>query len=199
MKKINTFKIIIISMLSAIAMVLMFIDFPVFFAPSFMKFDISDLPIMIGGFLYGPIYGIIIAILKILLKIVFKPTSTMFVGEISNLIGSIFYVVPASIIYKQLKNKKNAIVGLIVGIISTSIACTLSNILFIFPTYMKLYELSKESIIKMCQMINPYIDSMTKVMLLSVLPFNLFKYIIVSFITWLLYKNISNIIKKYEG
>lgn len=186
-------------MLSAIAMVLMFIDFPVFFAPSFMKFDISDLPIMIGGFLYGPIYGIIIAILKILLKIVFKPTSTMFVGEISNLIGSIFYVVPASIIYKQLKNKKNAIVGLIVGIISTSIACTLSNILFIFPTYMKLYELSKESIIKMCQMINPYIDSMTKVMLLSVLPFNLFKYIIVSFITWLLYKNISNIIKKYEG
>ena len=55
--------------------------------------------------------------------------------------------------------------------------------------------MSEDAIIKMCNAIIPFIDSMTKVYLLSVFPFNLLKYTITSTITLIFYKNISKTIK----
>ena len=188
-------KIVVISMLSAIATILMYIDFPIAISPSFMKLDFAELPVMIGGFVLGPIPGVIIAVVKILLKIVIKGSNTMFVGELANLIGSICYVLPASIIYKKHKTKKTALQGMCAGTLITSVICTISNYLFLFPTYMKLYGMSEESIISMCRAINPFIDDMFKVMLLSVFPFNIIKYIFVSAVTYILYKTISKFIK----
>ena len=187
--------IVVISMLSAIATILMYIDFPIAVAPSFMKVDFSELPIMIGGFLYGPITGVIIAVVKILLKIVVKGSNTMFVGEAANLIGSISFVLPASIYYNKHKTKKIAVHSMAVGTIVSSVVCTISNYLFLFPAYIKIYGMSEESIVNICKAINPYIDSMMKVMLLSVLPFNILKYFFVSILTYMLYKNISKFIK----
>ena len=55
--------------------------------------------------------------------------------------------------------------------------------------------MSEEVIIKMCSTIIPFIDSMTKVYLFSVLPFNIVKFSIASIITYIFYKNISKHIK----
>ena len=194
-KSFNTKKIAIIAFFGALSGLLMIFDFPVPIAPSFMKMDLGELPVMIGGFLLGPVSSIIIAVLKILIKIVIKPTSTMYVGELANLIGSIFNVLPASIIYSRLKNKKRAVVGLIVGTILASVACVISNITFTFPFYMNVFHMSEDVIIGMCKAIIPSIDSMIKVMLFSVFPFNIVKYGVTSVITYFFYKHVSKVVK----
>jgi len=191
----NIKKIAIIALFSALSAILMYFDFPLPIAPTFMKMDLSELPVIIGGFILGPIECIAIAVLKVLIKFVLKGTSTMFLGELANIIGSIAYALPASIIYKSLKTKERAIIGLIIGIFLSSAVCTMCNALFLFPIYIKVFHMSEEVIIKMCSAIVPFIDNMTKVYLFSVLPFNIIKFTISSIITYIFYKNISKHIK----
>lgn len=190
-------KISLIAFFSAVSAILMFFDFPLPIAPSFMKMDLSELPVMIGGFILGPISCIAISILKVLIKFIIKGTSTMFLGELANIVGSIAYALPSCIIYSTLKNKKRAVLGLIIGTISSSIICTLFNLFFLFPLYMNLFHMSEDVIIGMCHAILPFIDSMIKVMFFSVFPFNILKFGITSVITYMLYKHVSKITKEY--
>ena len=191
----NIKKFAVIAFLSAVSAVLMYIDFPLPIAPSFMKMDLSELPVIIGGFVLGPIECVIIAIVKVLIKFVIKGTSTMFIGELANIIGSISYALPASLIYQKLKTKKRAMLGLVIGTSLSSIVCTICNATFIFPLYINIFHMSEAGIIKMCNAILPFIDSMDKVYLFSVLPFNIVKYAITSIVTCIFYKNISKTIK----
>lgn len=188
-------KIAIIAMFSAIGGVLMCFDFPLPMFLSFMKIDISDLPVIVGGFIFGPVECIIIAALKVLIKLAIKTTSTLYVGELANFIGSIMYAFPASFAYDKIKNKKRAIFGLVLGTLFSSVVITICNMSFIFPFYMNLFHMGEDKIIAMSNKILPFIDSIPKVYLLSVLPFNIVKYSIVSIITFMFYKRISSIIK----
>ena len=45
------------ALLSAMAYVLAFVEFPVPLSPSFAKMDLSDFPALIGAFAFGPISG----------------------------------------------------------------------------------------------------------------------------------------------
>ena len=70
---VRTYQVALIGILSAIACVLMILEFAVaFIAPDFYKFDFSDFPAIIGAFALGPIPGVIIEGLKNLLKILVK-------------------------------------------------------------------------------------------------------------------------------
>lgn len=189
--------IVIIALFAALSGVLMVFDFPIPIAPAFMKMDLGELPVIVGGFLLGPVNCVVIAILKILIKLAIKPTTTMYVGEIANFVGSIAYALPASIIYANLKNKKRAIIGLIIGTITSSTVCVIVNTFFTFPFYMEVFHFSEEAIIGMCSAIFPFIDSMFKVMLFSVFPFNIIKYGVTSLVTYVFYKRISKIVKNF--
>ena len=63
-KRISVRKLTGTAMLSAIAYVLMFLDFSVPFMPSFIKMDLSELPALIGAFAYGPVAGVVICLVK---------------------------------------------------------------------------------------------------------------------------------------
>ncbi len=189
-------KMILISMLSAIAAILMILDFPILIAPSFMKIDLSEVPVMISAFLLGPLSGILTVVLKIFLKQIMKPTSTFFIGEIANLISSITFVLPASLIYRNNKTMRAAIFSLVFGIFSSSIISTLMNAFFLFPIYINNLGYGENTIINMFKQINPYFDNMFKIMLFSVFPFNLIKYFIVSIVIFVFYKKISKILRR---
>ena len=145
----------------------------------------------------GPYSVIVTAVIKILIKLLLKGTSTFFIGEIANFVGCIAYALPASIIYNAIRVKKSAIYGLIIGILVSSCVITILNATFIFPLYINVFNMSEEMIVNICKAINPLIDNMLKVMLLSVLPFNLIKYTISSVITYIFYKHVSNMIKYF--
>ena len=98
------------AMLSAVAVVLMYFDFPlVFLAPGFYKLDFSEVPVLIGSFLLGPCAGVIIEAVKVLLHMCLKGTTTAFVGDFANFILGCAYVVPAAVIYHLHKTKKMAV------------------------------------------------------------------------------------------
>ena len=65
-------------MLSAIAFVLMYLEIPIPIMPSFIKFDFSDLPALIGAFALGPVWGVVIELIKNLLHL--AVSQSMFIG-----------------------------------------------------------------------------------------------------------------------
>ena len=124
-----------VGILSALAAVLMILDFPVWFAPSFYKFDFGDLPALIGAFLLGPAAGIIIELIKVLLNLLLNGTVTAYVGEISNFIMSLALILPAGLIYKHKKTKKTAIISLICGVCTITVVSTAVNYFLLIPAY----------------------------------------------------------------
>ncbi len=196
MKQTNLNKMIKISLLSVIAFVLMFFEFPIPVFPNFLKIDISDLPALLGTFALGPVSGILIELFKNVLHIVFKGTQTGFVGEFANfMVGSIF-VATAGIIYKIRKSKKTAILGLIAGTIVMSLAASVLNYTILLPLYAKVFKAPIEAFVAMGAAINPNIKTVKDLVLLSILPFNLLKGIVISAVTIPVYKSISPILHR---
>ena len=195
-KVLTTKNLTMIAMLSAIAAVLMIFEIQLPFSPSFVKFDFSDLPVMLGGFLIGPFAGGIIAFMKILLHFLLNGTTSFFVGDLSNLLLTLSFVLPASFIYQQKKTKKTAIQGLLVSIICTSLLTIIFNLFLIFPLYLKVLNLKMVDLINMIHVVNPLVKDVFTMIVFSLLPFNLFKYSIVSMITMLSYKKLSILFKE---
>lgn len=195
-KVLTTKNLTMIAMFSAISAVLMVFEIQLPFSPSFVKFDFSDLPVMLGGFLIGPFAGGIIVFMKILLHFLLNGTISFFVGDLSNLLLTLSFVLPASFIYQQKKTKKTAIQGLLVSIICTSLLAIIFNLFLIFPLYLKVLNLKMVDLINMIHVVNPLVKDVFTMIVFSLLPFNLFKYSIVSMITMLSYKKLSILFKE---
>ena len=147
---------------------------------------------LIGGFAFGPWAAVFIEAIKIILKLLFKPTETMFVGELANFIIGIAFTVPAAIIYRKEKSKKNALLGMIVGTLVMAVVGILANYFVLLPFYSNLYGMPIDTFVKMGAAIFPFIKSVWGLLFVCVLPFNLIKGFVVSVITRLLYKRISS-------
>ena len=196
--KIN--KLVIMAMFSAVAAVLMYVEFPItFIAPAFYEMDLSEVPVMIGSFMLGPCAGVIMEAVKVLLKLVLKGTSTAFVGDFANFILGCALVVPASVLYHTKKTKKRAVIGLVTGGIVLIVSGVFLNALYLLPKYSQLYGMPVETFIKMGAAINPAICNIFTFVILAVAPFNLIKATVVGVITMLLYKYLSRLIKVHNN
>ena len=195
----KTKKLVMAALLGALAAILMVLDFNVPLAPNFIKFDFSDFPVLIGGFVFGPATGVVIAFLKIVLNLLFKPTTTMFVGEASNFLLSVCYMGVACLYYRNHRTKKGAVIGMLLATVATSVLAIFSNILVMFPMYAKLFGMSMQQIVGMVSAVNPFVKDITTMVIASLVPFNLFKYGVISIITFISYKKIEVILKKYSN
>ncbi len=185
-----------VGMLGAISVILMLFEFALpFIAPSFYELDFSEVPILIGAFALGPMAGVLTELVKILLNLVINGTNTAFVGELANFIMGCAFVVPAAVIYKRKKSRRNAMIGLVVGVIVMTAAAVVINALVLLPAYAVAFGTPIEVFIEMGTAINPSIDGIWTFALLAVAPFNLVKGVLVSVITILLYKHVSPILK----
>lgn len=183
-----------VAILSAMAFVLMLLEFPLpFIAPSFYELDFSEVPVLIGAFALGPLAGGVIEAVKILLNLLLNGTATGGVGEFSNLVMGLVFILPAAFVYKHKKTKLSAVLGLIVGGISMVILGCFINAYVMLPLYSNFMPL--DAIIAQAAAIWPVIDNTFKFVLLCVAPFNLVKVILVSVVTMLLYKRLSPILK----
>ena len=114
-QKVGVRTLVQIGMLAAIAVVLMLFEIPLPFAPSFYKIDFSEVPVMVGCFVMGPLAGAAIEFVKILLNFVINGTTTAGVGELANFLVGCALCVPAGIIYKYKRTRKGALLGMIAG------------------------------------------------------------------------------------
>jgi riboflavin transporter FmnP len=174
----------------------MLFEFPLWFAPPFLKFDISDVPSLIGAFAMGPMAGVLVQLVKNLLNVLIEGSATGGVGELANfIVGSIFAYTAGLIYYKE-KTFRNAIIGLIVGILTMTVSISIINYYIMIPFYAKLFGLPIDKIVAMGTAVNRYVIDFKSLILYAVVPFNLFKGIIVSLVTILLYKRVSPILHR---
>ncbi len=190
-----------IGMLAAIAEILMLIEIPLPFAPSFYELDISEMPVLIGTFAYGPVAGIFIELIKVLLHFVIKGTQTAGVGELANFLIGCALLVPAGFIYKSHKSKKEALIGMAAGTLCMTVAGCLMNAFVLLPVYAAAFGMPIDALVAMGTKVNANVKDLFGFVMLCVAPFNLLKGVVVSLITFLLYKRISGILKHetYSG
>ena len=158
--------ITVTAMLSAVAFVLMYLEIAIPIMPSFIKFDFSDLPALLGSFALGPVCGVLICLIKNVLHLAFS--NSMFVGELSNFIlGAVF----------------------VMGIVSV-----FSNYFVVYPVYYKA-GMAEEAILQMYQAIAPSMKSVLQCLICFNLPFTIVKGLIAVVICMLIYKPLSPVLK----
>lgn len=191
----NVKTIAFIGMLGALSAVLMSINVPLPFAPTFLKFDIAELPALFAGFFLGPVSGCAVIVVKIVVKLILQGTETVFVGELMNVIGSCAFVLPASLIYKRIHTRKGALLSLSISTVLVSVMAIFLNAYIAFPMYSSLYGMPMEAILEMGSSVNPLVHDNVALMLYGVFPFNLVKHGITSLVTYLTYKRCGNALR----
>ena len=179
---------------AALAGVLMLLEIPLFFAPSFYELDLSELPVLFCGFFLGPVAGVVCELLKILIKLFLKGTTTAFVGDFANFFVGCSMILPATILYHVKKSKASAIVGLIAGTLTMTVFGSLFNAVYLLPKFSALFGMPMEAIIAMGTAVNGGITSVSTLVLFAVVPFNILKGCVVSVLTFLLYKRVETVL-----
>ncbi|MDD6231156.1 ECF transporter S component [Frisingicoccus sp.] len=183
----STRELVTIGLFSALAYVLMLLESPGYLG--FLRIEFSDVPAILGGLGYGPAAGVFIELIKNLIKVL--STKTIGAGELSNfLVGSAF-VIPLSIIYRKWKGKHKLLVGYVVSVISMCIAGMLVNYFITVPIYSNMFG-GMEALIGfvggMTPGFLPTIDSMWKLIVIGITPFNVVKGTMMAVVSYYVFK-----------
>ena len=189
--KVSVRKLAMAGMLSAVAFILMYLELPIPIMPSFIKFDFSDLPALIGAFALGPLWGVVIELVKNLLHL--AVSQSMFIGELSNFILGAIFVGVAGFVYKHKKTRIGALIGSVAGAFIMSVVSIATNYFITYPFYTNFMPM--EGIIGAYQAILPVADSLLKCLIIFNVPFNFVKGMVVAVICFIIYKKLSPILK----
>lgn len=195
----DTHYIAYVALFSGMAGVLMLLEIPLFFAPSFYKLDLSELPVMIATFYLGPVAGVVTELIKVALKLILKGTSTAFVGDFANFAVGCSFVIPAAMVYHAKPGKRSALVSLIIGTIFMTVFGSAFNALYLIPKFAQLFHMEIPAIVGMGTAVNKHITSVWTLVFYAVVPFNLLKGVVVSAVTFLIYKRISPVMHKLDA
>jgi riboflavin transporter FmnP len=178
--------------LSAAAYVLMLIELPLpMIMPTFIKFDFSDLPALVGAFALGPVYGVAIELIKNLLHGL--ASQSFGVGELSNFLLGAVFTFTAGAIYKYNKTKKGAILASLIGALAMAVISVPSNYFIVYPVYYNF--MPEETILAAYQAILPSMKSILQSLLVFNMPFTFCKGLADVLVTFLIYKHISPLLK----
>jgi len=190
-KRVNhTRRMVMTAILSALSSVLMFFSFNVPLMPSFIKMDLSELPALIASFSMGPLYGAIVCLVKNIVNLF--STTTGGVGELSNFILGVLFVVPAGIIYRMRPKFSGAVIGGIVGAASMAFISVFTNYYVVYPIYTAFMPM--DAIIGMYKAINPSVENLWQCLIIFNLPFTFIKGMVSAVITIAVYKKLTPLI-----
>jgi riboflavin transporter FmnP len=175
--KFTTRSLVIMAFFVALSVVLVYlIRFPIFPAASFLEYDPADIPILIGGFAFGPVAGVILTVIAAGIQALTVSAQSGVYGFLMHVIATSVLVVVASLIYRYRHTIVGGIVGLVSGTIAMSVVMVIANH-FITPLFMGVPA-----------------SAVDPMLLPVILPFNLIKAGANSVVTFLVYKAISRYI-----
>ncbi|MDQ0197459.1 ECF transporter S component [Neobacillus ginsengisoli] len=182
-KKMKVKAIVSIGMLSSIAYLLMLLNFPLPPFPNFLFIDFSDIPPLIAALIFGPVAGILVEFFKNVLNYLMTGSQTGIpVGHIANFLAGILFILPTYYLYNRLKTRKAMTVALIVGTLTMAVMMSILNYFFILPAYTALLKF----------------PDMRNLVVPAILPFNIVKGVIMSFIFMLLFIRMQAWINKFS-
>ena len=175
----RTVKLAKMALMLAIAVICSLWNFFIIPAAPFLKFEISDIPILIAAFAFGPIPGLVVGVLSILIHdLMIGPESGPY-GMIMHIIAVAVITLVAGFIYKKFKTRKGALVALIVGGLCMTAVMIPANLL-VTPLFM---GVPVEVVVTMLPTV--------------IMPFNLLKVLIICVVVFFLYKRISPFLHKW--
>lgn len=189
MKKLFTTKNISgMAVMSALAFIVYLIEMPIFASTpaSFLKLDLSNVLVMLSGFMYGPVGAIIVTVIKEAIHIPIGTTGG--VGELANLIITISYAIVPSIVYCYKKGIKTVVITLVVACIIQVGVSILINKYVNFPFF------TGSAPFVPTEVSNTMFDSLW----VYILIFNAIKSVAISLLTIVLYKKVSYLFKKIK-
>lgn len=190
-KQKDIWKLTMTAMLSAIAFILMFLEFSVPVMPAFIKMDLSELPALVAAFAMGPVSGMMVCLIKNLLHLFM--TTTGGVGELSNFILGASFVVPAGLVYRKWRGKKSAVAGAVAGAALMAAVSIFSNYFIVYPVYYNF--MPQEAVLAAYQMIFPKVENILQCLVVFNTPFTFVKGLCSVGITMLVYKPLSPFLK----
>ncbi len=143
----------------------------------FLKYEPKDCILAICGMLYGPLPAVTVAAVVAPLELV-TVSDTGLIGLLMNVLSSVLFIVPASVLYQRRRTLQNAVVGLVCGALLMTGGMLCWNWL-ITPLYM---HMPREAVVDL--------------LLPAFLPFNLFKAGMNAVLTVLLYKSVVTALRK---
>ena len=181
-----------VGVLGAIAALLFLIPgIPI--VPPIYKLDFSTVPVLLGGFSLRPVPGLLILLIKDLVGL--TNSSSMGVGELADFLASAAMMLTAVAIYRRHHSRRGALIGLIAGTAVMTAAAALINYYIVIPFYVAAMNMPAEAIVSMIGKVIPAVDSLPKLIAFATTPFNLLKGVVLSVITFLLYKRLSPLLK----
>lgn len=187
MKKVFTTKNVAgMAVFSALSFIVYLLEIPIFASTpaSFLELDLSNVFVMLAGFMYGPIPAVMICAVKEAIHITVGSTGG--VGELANFIITTAYVLLPSIAYKYKKGLKVVIITLAIACVIQTGVSLIVNKFINFPFFMGSVPFVP----------NQTSEKMFGILWGYVLAFNVIKSVVVSAITVLIYKKVSYIFKK---
>jgi riboflavin transporter FmnP len=163
----------------ALSYVVSFIEIPLFPAAPFLKLDFGNVLVLLVSFLLGPLEGVIVCLLKEGLRAI--GSSSGGVGEIANILATSAYILLPAIAYRLHNGLKVVIPSLAVACFLGTGAALLTNRFITFPLYM-----------------GEGAAAVFADLFWYVVAFNLIKTAAVGLLTLLLYKRLSNFLKKMK-
>ncbi len=124
-----------IGMLGAVAFALMYMEFNLPFFPVFLQYDPSDVPTLIGGFAMGPLAGAAVAALKSAIFFLSGKDEAGVIGTAAALATSLAFVLAAAAVYAKEHNKRGAVLGLGLGVVSMVAVMAVLNYYVFLPAY----------------------------------------------------------------
>ena len=166
---------------------------PIF--PSFLSIHLDEIPALIAGFAYGPLSAFFIIVIKTLVKL--PMSHTLCVGELTDLILSCAFILPAAFIYKKHRSLKGAGVSILVGVAAQIVVACFVTTFLMLNFYIFVMNFSEEAILKMCQTVNPNVSNIKwSYFFMVALPFNALKDAMVAVATFVLYKHLHRLIDR---
>lgn len=169
----STKQLVTMALMCAIAILLSFVEFPIMPAASFLKLDVALVPASVVGFAYGAGPGVLVGVVS---AVAHGAITGNWVGAVMNIIVTCAFIIPSAIIYKRNRTFKGAVIGLVVATVCLIVGAIIAN-LIIDPTFYGI----------------PF-DVVVGLIVPAILPFNVIKGVVVSVLTGLVYKSISNLI-----
>ena len=175
MKKIETKKIAVSAMLTAVAFLVTMLT-AIFKVGGFLSLDLKDAVLSMIALMYGPLYGFISVVVVALVEFVTISTTGLY-GLVMNILSSGTFALVCGFIYKHKRDFWGAIIASSVTVASVTSVMLLANI-FITPLY---FQMPTQAVIDMLPTV--------------LLPFNLFKTIMNASVMLLVYKPFTSALK----
>lgn len=174
----NTQRLVRLGLLAAMSIVLVyFIHIPIFPSAPFLEYDMADVPILIGAFLYGPFWGLLLTAVVSVLQWLLVSQGSTWVGALMHFLATGTFVLVSSLIYRRNHTRKSALIGLLLGALSMVAVMIPLNLVFTVE-----FMGTPRSVVE-------------GMLLPVIIPFNAIKAFLNATFTFLLYKPLSKLFR----